>query len=111
MNMIQKAIEKELSRALGLEEPIELTPQNPAKIKIKIVVLDRGWVVVGRVSYQGEWTVIEDAAVIRKWGTTRGLGEIAGNGPTEKTVLDPCPTVRARTVIMEMDCQEERWHR
>lgn len=76
---------------------------------MRIVVLDRGWVVVGNVSHIDGWTIIEDASVIRNWGTTKGLGEIAENGPTEKTVLDKCPTVRARTVIMEMDCEASKW--
>lgn len=86
-----------------------MSQENIGKSVQKIVVLDRGWVVVGRVSYVDDWTVISDASVIRNWGTTRGLGEIASNGPTAKTILDPCPTVRARTVILEIECEGEKW--
>ena len=41
---------------------------------LKIVVINRGWVIVGRVSTEGNMVVIENAAVLRKWGTSAGLG-------------------------------------
>lgn len=31
---------------------------------------------------------LDNAATIRKWGTTKGLGELSKNGPTANTVLD-----------------------
>ena len=52
-----------------------------------IVVLDRGFVYVGTVTQSGEYLRIEDAKNIRKWGTTKGLGELV-NGPLNDTVLD-----------------------
>ena len=108
MNIIEQAVKKQLSVALGIsDEPVRAI----AKPVLKIVVLDRGWIVVGLVSYDGDWTVIRDASVIRNWGTSRGLGEIAANGPTEKTILDKCPSVRTRNVILEMNCEEEKWKR
>ena len=106
--MIQSIVESAVRDVLlgSTSKPAQQAVSVP---NLKIVVLDRGWVVVGRVSYRDEWTVIEDAAVIRNWGTSKGLGEIAANGPTEKTILDKCPAVRARTVIMEMDCEASKW--
>lgn len=106
MNLIEKAVQKSLASALGIDSA-ESTPR--ANGNLKIVVLDRGWVVVGRVWYSDGWTIVEGASVIRNWGTTRGLGEIAEGGPTETTILDKCPTVRARTVILEMDCEADKW--
>lgn len=105
MNLLEQAVQKSLASALGISEVA------PAKEdgRLKIVVLDRGWIVVGRVSYSDGWTIIVDASVIRNWGTSRGLGEIADNGPTDKTVLDRCPPVRARNVILEMNCEEAKW--
>ena len=57
---------------------------------IKIVILQRGWCMVGKFERNGTECKLFQASVIRIWGTTRGLGEIAQNGPTEDTRLDPC---------------------
>ena len=80
---------------------------------IRIVILHRGWVVVGRYSCDGSEATITDASVIRVWGTTKGLGEIAATGPTSKTILDKCGTVRVHSgaIIATIDCQEEKWTR
>jgi hypothetical protein len=77
----------------------------------KIVVLQRGWVVVGDYAKGDNEVVISNASVIRRWGTTKGLGEIAENGPTSSTVLDKCGTVRAheQAVIMAIDCNQDKW--
>jgi hypothetical protein len=79
---------------------------------IRIAVLQRGWVVVGRVAEESDKELrFESASVIRRWGTTKGLGEIAINGPTSETILDACGSVRAHplAVVMQIDCQEEKW--
>lgn len=57
------------------------------------VIGQRGWVWVGVISTEGDELVIRSGAVLRRWGTTRGLGELTG-GPTAETVLDPCGEVR-----------------
>ena len=88
------------------------TPKAPpGPHPMKIVVLHRGWVVVGRHRTEGNQVVIENAAVIRRWGTTKGLGEIATGGPTSNTLLDTCPTIRVHelAVIMTIDCNDEKW--
>ena len=79
--------------------------------EIRIVILQRGWVAVGRFSQEGEKCVLNQAFIIRKWGTTKGLGEIALCGPTSSTVLDSCPPIRFHelTVIATIDCVEEKW--
>lgn len=59
-----------------------------------IVVADRGFVYVGAAEISDEWCVVSNARNIRKWGTTKGLGELALNGPTASTVLDDVGTVR-----------------
>lgn len=52
-----------------------------------IVTMQRGWIVVGNVTKQGDYLSISDAAVIERWGTTEGLGELALTGPTDDTRL------------------------
>jgi hypothetical protein len=75
-----------------------------------IAVLDKGFVYVGDVEVLDDWVVITNSRNIRKWGTTRGLGELALKGPTENTVLDDVGTVRAPkhalTHIIETDGQK-----
>jgi len=76
-----------------------------------IVVLDRGFVYVGSVEHDGEWCVIRDAKNIRYWGTTKGLGQLALNGPQSKTKLDTTGTVRApaRAVISLIETEASKW--
>lgn len=78
---------------------------------IRIVILHRGHVVVGRYERNGSEVVIRNASVIRIWGTTKGLGEIAAGGPTAKTLLDPCGVVRCHelAVIATIDCEVTKW--
>ena len=78
---------------------------------IRIVILQRGWVKVGRFYQDGSNCRLEDCSAIRLWGTTRGLGEIAEGGPTEKTILEHEPTCRFHemTIIATLDCVEAKW--
>ncbi len=70
----------------------------------QIVVLQRGWVVVGQVAELDNEVVLTDASMIRRWGTTRGVGELR-NGPTAKTVLDFAGVVRTHpaAIILRID--------
>lgn len=77
----------------------------------QIVIAQRGWVFVGDVQRTGDDVTISNAHCIRKWGTTKGLGEIASKGPTKSTVLDPMGTVRlhALAVVATIDCEDSKW--
>jgi hypothetical protein len=77
----------------------------------QIVVLDRGFVYVGDVVTDDQWCVIGNAQNIRRWGTEKGLGELASGGPRCETMLDPAGTVRApmRAVIAMLACEVEKW--
>ena len=77
---------------------------------VKIVVLDRGFVYVGRVSYEDDFLILNNARNIRKWGTTKGLGELV-NGPLSDTVTDAVGTVRApmRALISLIDVVGAKW--
>lgn len=69
-----------------------ITDSTPAERRI--VVAQRGWVFVGNWSQNGTEVTLTNASVIRRWGTTKGLGQLALDGPTASTVLDPCGTAR-----------------
>ncbi len=60
-----------------------------------IVVVQSGWVLIGEYfpATPEKRAHMTDASVIRRWGTTAGLGQIALTGPTAETVLDPCGVV------------------
>jgi hypothetical protein len=75
-----------------------------------IVVLDRGWVFVGKLSCdESGGGILTDAANIRKWGTTRGLPELQA-GPTSSTQLDKCSMpVRFSSCILTLDANEDGW--
>jgi hypothetical protein len=77
----------------------------------QIIIAQRGWVFIGDVSRSGDDVVITDASCIRRWGTTKGLGEIAANGPNKSTILDPMGTVRLHqlAVVAAIDCASEKW--
>ena len=77
----------------------------------QIVIAQRGWVFVGDVERSGDDVTINDARCIRRWGTTKGLGELAKNGPQKSTVLDDIGTVRLHVlaVVASLDCEAEKW--
>lgn len=78
---------------------------------IRIAILHRGFVYVGRFEQDGPNCVLKNAYNVRRWGTTAGLGELAEKGPLNKTKLDKCPNVRFHElgVINFIDCCEESW--
>lgn len=80
--------------------------------EIKIVILQRGWVMVGIFEKSGSDCKLHAASVIRSWGTTRGLGEIAANGPTPSTKLDPTNGLvefDSLTVVASICCNRSAW--
>lgn len=86
--------------------------QEDVKGDIKIVILQRGWIVVGRFERNGSDCKMSNASVIRTWGTTNGLGEIAKKGPTGSTKLDKCYGIVQfdyLTVVATIDCVEAEW--
>jgi hypothetical protein len=57
---------------------------------VRIVILQRGWVMVGVFEKDGSDCKLTSASVVRRWGTSSGLGQIAKDGPTGDTLLDKC---------------------
>ena len=58
-------------------------------MKLSIVVVQAGWVLVGEVTEHPTHVTMHNAHVIRRWGTTEGLGQLALSGPTPETQLEP----------------------
>ena len=59
----------------------------------KIVILQRGWVYVGNLYKRGNDCQLRDCLNIRKWGTTKGLGQLAKEGKQNDTILDKTPDI------------------
>ena len=91
-------------------EYVKATEAGPTP-ELLIVVIEGRWNLIGRCQTVDGHMVITDAHVIRYWGTTKGLGELATSGPTSKTILDPTPTVRVplAKVLLTIDVTTSRW--
>lgn len=89
----------------------QLAKKNVKPSKKQIVILNRGWVVIGDYSEKGDECTLMDASVIRTWGTTKGLGELAESGPLTNTKIDPCPNIHFHkmTMVARMDVNEANW--
>ena len=77
---------------------------------IRIVILQRGWVAVGRFSKEGQDCKLENASIIRIWGTKNGLGELI-SGPLPTTILDIYGTMRFHelAIVATLDCEASKW--
>lgn len=96
----------------GVKYVPEGTQSEPVTGDVRIVILQRGWVMVGRLERGDQVCKLHQAAVVRIWGTTKGLPEIANGGPTAKTVLDKCDGVvefHPLTIIATIACREDKW--
>lgn len=91
---------------------LEYKPTTQSASPIRIVILQRGWVMIGRYERDGDNCKLHNAAVIRIWGTTRGLGELALNGPTTETKIDPTNGLvefHRLTEIATIVAEESKW--
>lgn len=80
--------------------------------EIKITILQRGWVFVGRFSKKGTSCKLTDAYNIRTWGTTKGLGELAQEGKKDATKLDKVNDVLFHElgIVALIDCDDSKWN-
>lgn len=78
----------------------------------QIVVAQRGWVFIGDVSEVDGQIQINNAKNIRRWGTTKGLGELAENGPQENTKTDEYGTVTLHplAIIARINVTSDKWN-
>ena len=65
---------------------------------MNIVVIESGFTYIGKIDVLehevlGKVCVLSDASNIRRWGTNKGLGQLALQGKQQDTVLDFVGTV------------------
>ena len=87
-----------------------VVPQQ--EVPISIVVADKGFVYVGRATVdERNNIVIRNCHNIRIWGTKKGLGELALEGPKANTVLDVTGTVRipSHAVMHVIEVDQSKW--
>lgn len=77
----------------------------------QIVVLDRGFVYAGRAAIADGFITITKAQCVRRWGTSKGLGELAAEGPKTHTVLDDAGTIVApvSALVHLIACEAAAW--
>lgn len=83
-----------------------------AKGDVKIVVLQRGWVMIGRLERIGSDCKLHNSFNVRRWGTTQGLGELASKGKQKDTLLDKNYGIVEfdyLTVVATISCAEDKW--
>lgn len=78
---------------------------------LALVIADRGHVWVGRVTVNADFVEIAGARIIRRWGTTDGLNQLAAGGPTSSTKLDaPADVLVARRALIALvPCEASKW--
>jgi len=78
---------------------------------MKICVLERGWVAVGQLERDGDEYILVNGSIIRRWGTSEGLGELAMKGPLPETKLDKVPLMKfhKNQLIFTLSCDEQKW--
>lgn len=81
--------------------------------KVEIVVITNGFVYVGYTATDEGYLYIRNAKNVRSWGTTRGLGQIAAEGPAKETILDDGGHLRVSKehVIFTIEADAEKWRR
>ena len=85
-------------------------PKEPPSGEIKIVVLERGFVYVGRYSEDGDKVTITGARALIRWGTSKHIAELV-NGPLPNTKMgDRCTlTARVSQVVYCVEVDNDKW--
>lgn len=73
---------------------------DPDKQPWMIVIAEMGWVYCGKVHRDGDLTVLTSCWNIRRWGATKGLGELAIRGPLPDSILDWYGTVKVHVLAV-----------
>jgi hypothetical protein len=78
---------------------------------LKIAILQRGFVFIGRFERNGSDCKLHNAYCIRRWGTNKGLGQLALEGKQPETKLDKAGLVEFDnlTIVALINCKEDLW--
>ncbi|WP_181242663.1 DUF6948 domain-containing protein [Caulobacter vibrioides] len=78
---------------------------------LSLVVADRGFVWVGETVTTQDWVEIKNARCVRRWGTTKGLNQLAVEGPLSGTQLDAPADIKVnrKALIAIIPCEAEKW--
>jgi hypothetical protein len=76
-----------------------------------IIVADQGHVWIGDITVGPVWVEVKRSRCVRRWGTNKGLNQLAMEGPLPETTLDePADMfVRQASVIALIPCKESAW--
>lgn len=110
-NMTIKELREIAKLASGLVGSTCATSKpEKANGELQIVVMQRAHIAIGRFYQNGDQCRLEDARIIRWWGTTKGLAELI-DGPTPKTILENHGTIlfHEMSVIYRMPVNAEKW--
>lgn len=83
--------------------------------QLYIFVMERGFVLVGTCTQSKEdylfWTLTQCGSV-RRWGTTKGLGQLANEGPKSETIIDAEPDgteISKKATYRRIPCNMKAW--
>ena len=110
--MLEEMTLKDLNKLISILNKENTLPeiiQNGEEIRI--IILQRGWIIIGKYYQQGSQCWIDSGYVIREWGTTKGLGQLALEGTQPNTKLDAvsCVKFHELTVVASMICDPNKW--
>jgi hypothetical protein len=74
-----------------------------------LVILDKGFIYHGDLVVNDDgWFEITSARNVARFGTTRGLGQLAMEGPTKETKLYKCNDIKGRIEVLQhiMECSD-----
>lgn len=78
----------------------------------QIVAVDNGFVFVGQTIVNEDWVEMYDSANVRRYGTTKGLPQLASEGPQKETQLDPIAGLLKfplGRLVFFMQCDDKQW--
>jgi len=77
--------------------------------QMRIWILNNHWCLLGTEIGQDDRTItIDNAFVIRRWGTTAGIGQLALEGVRSETILDKQPetTIYKNEITFSLKCDK-----